>query len=427
MESPPSQYRKEWHQTYFKHLFPFEHILRFITCNKPDVISPQCRGMRFDSYKNSNTLETWKKTQFNRVDEVALRQQLIWIFPITMHIYSLLNLSLEPGKKIDNANLTTKRKRDDSVIESPQQHRHRDFVHCISTCKELVFDIDVHDFDRFCDCVKTQRKILCRHCWLHIEGSYFIMQFILTQLFGYNSANILYVFSGGKGIHCFVNDSRAMSLSEEQRYCMYDIIYVGSGKNHKDDESEDIALCQWIRKYATPELSATLEKFFMSHVIENRNIFVECPSFRPWFEDKLRHYYPSTYANLIKTMAWQDLKTESSIIWNLLKTLEIYDFHIKSTMIIEASLFFTYRLFFPKIDKGPLAMTHSIKLPYSIHTTTRNIALPVDQSFFECHDKQDVLVTLETLVAAHYEKRPLPLLFTQGIDHMDRYLKMYDI
>lgn len=429
---------------YLKQIMPIDLIYRFMTCNKPTIVSPQCRVVRFESCKNGGTTETMSKMKFNRIDERALRQQITaWLLPLSIHIGPLLALHLEPGSNMNDSGLTTKRKRDDEDSEEDiTVHRHRDFVHFIPICKELVFDLDVHDFDRFCACVEkeesididsnpkktntTQTKILCHHCWLHIEGAYFIMQFILTQLFGYNSANILYVFSGGKGIHCFVNDHRAMSLSEEQRYFMYDTIHIGSGKNPKDEESVDNDLCNWIIKYATPELSATLENLFMTHVIANRNLFVKCKAFRKWFLDKLCRYYPSTYSNMIKTQAWQDLTTESSILWELLKMFEIYDFHANITMV-KPSLFIIYRLYYPIVDKGPLAMTHSIKLPFSIHTTTKNIALPFTQSFIESPDKCSQLVTLESVCVAYNTKKEYPSLFTNGATILDEWLNMYEL
>lgn len=420
----PSQYRKDWHQTYIKHILPFSHIVRFMTCNEPDTISPQCRIMRFESYKNGSTEEIQSKMRFNRTNEQWLRQQINWLLPMTIHITGLLGLHLEPGSSNNSHN--NKREREETQTTTRQyvlpiyETRHRDFVHFISLCKELVFDLDVHDFDRFCSCTETKRKILCDTCWLHIEGAYFIMEFCLVHLFGYSKENLLYVYSGGKGIHCFVNDRRALSLSEKQRFFMYDTIAVGSGKNQ--DEAADNDLCKWIHRYATPQLTEKLEDLFIKQVITKRNLFVTSKSFCKWFLDKLLSHYPSTHANLIKTTVWQQMKSSASV-WDIIKTLEIYDFHSKT--LVKPRIFIIYRLYYPIIDKNPLANSHSIKLPFSIHTTTRNIALPIDQSFIESLDKGEQLVTLESICSAHIKRQPYPLLFSKGVTLTDEWLNMF--
>lgn len=434
VEPPLVKYNRTWHMTYIETLLPFDLIMRFMTCNKPDTISPQCRIMRFESYKTDNSGGLWSKMEFNRTDARALAQQLKWILPLTIHITDLLPLYLEPSTADNKAMLINKRRAGDEEGVSPliNESRHRDFVHFIRPCKELVFDLDVSDFDRFCDCVSKgeqhndddeegkMKKTLCHCCWLHIEGAYFILQFMLTHLFGYKSENLLNVFSGGKGIHCFVNDARSLSMNEEQRLFLYDTMYIGSGKT---DDGSALALCTWIHKFATPRLTRTLEKLFMSQVITSRNLFATSPAFRQRVEDILSRYYPATYNNLIKTSAWQKTTTKSSIIWSLLKSFEIYDYHAQA--MAKPSLFIIYRLYYPIIDKEPLKMKHSIKLPFSIHTTTKNIALPIDRTFIESTNKEEQLVTLCDVYTSHFNMQPLPALFANGINLLGRWLDMY--
>ena len=390
--------------------------------------------MRFESYENGTPGgKTRSKMRFNRMDEQWLRQQLVYLLPMTIHVIGLLLLHLAP-ESFDH-NLSAKRKRDEPTIGEPEQQQqqyvvpiydthHRDFVHFVPLYKELVFDLDVHDFDRFCECAAHGRKTLCHDCWLHIEGAYFVMRFILTRLFGYAEANILTVFSGGKGIHCFVNDARAMRLTQEQRFFMYDTIRVESGKNHTNEMAADASLCAWITKYATADLTQRLESLFLSHVVASRNLFVTCAAFRRWVIDKLALHYPVTHSLLLKSREWQDVTTDSSLVWATLQALEIYEYNSGGNKI-GASRFLVYRLFYPIIDKGPLDMSHSIKLPFSIHITTRNIALPIDQAFIESHDKESQIVTLEALYSTHITRRPVPPLFTRGVALLQEWLPLY--
>lgn len=426
-EGSVTLYDRRWHQIYIEELTPFDQMMRMMTCNRPDEYSPQCRFMRFESYKGSSTIELISKIQFNRSNRKCLAQQFKWIMPMTVHIGPLLTLRVESGDSGVTSLLTNKRRADEEDGLNPvlNESRHRDFIHFVRPCKELVFDIDVHDFDRFCNCVNEKKKTLCPCCWLHIEGAYFILNFMLTRLFGYKQESLLYVFSGGKGIHCFVNDHKAMSLSEEQRLFMYDMMHIGNGAQNNED-SADQALSTWIHKFATPELNKSLEKLFVTQVIQHRNLFVESTAFRQWVETKLRHYYPATHSNLTKTDAWQQgVASKSSVIWDLLKMFEIYDYHAKT--MVKPSLFIIYRLYYPIIDKEPLKMSHTIKMPFSIHIKTKNIAVPVDRAFIESTNKSEQIVTLGHMCSSHFNKEDaLPPLFANGVALFEKWLGGYE-
>lgn len=407
---------------YLREVYPLKMIYRLITCNQPSVVSPQCRIMRLESYRANSVTEVESRMRFVRTDEACLRQNMTWILPLSIHIIGLVTLHLTLGTTDATRMLTNKRKVDDDGTEDTSLLRpqslnmteHRDFVHFVPIMKELVFDLDVHDFDRFCPCVAAKRKTLCGTCWLHMEGAYLIMHFMLTHLFGYNSANILTVFSGGKGLHFFVNDIRAMTLTESQRFFIHEVMSIPN--------QIDTPLSEWIHRFASPDLSHRLEALFTNTVLQARDLFVTSPGFRHWFEQTLLRYYPATHSNLTKTDTWLNPSTPSHVIWQLLKTLEIYDYHTKTR--VKPSLFIIYRLYFPVIDKAPLELSHSIKLPFSIHTTTRHIALPINLSFIENPDKSS-LVSLENVCAAHVNSQPLPSLFTTGITLLEDWLNTY--
>lgn len=454
MQSLPL-YNRYLANLYVTEIYPFELILRFITCNKPEDVSPQCREMRLEGFSmrpdpsgkwdyDRSIQSRFHITKFNRKNATNLKEVLCVKRPLAIHIKNFITLNLEKETFNSNnhttVNTTLKRKPNDTAFADKARYellnqekplvesRGREYTHYVTQCKELVFDVDVPDFDRFCDCAATQRKTLCATCWLHIEGCYFIMNFIFTAIFGYPQANLLYVFSGGKGLHCFNNDPRAMALNQEQRDTIFNYVKIG--------KEDDMALCQWIVSNATPELSKRLEALFRSHVLVSRDLLRQL-AFRRWVALKIDKYYPSTYQSIRTRWCLDDanaftFNTHENVslkLWDMVVEHARYEhYNVDNAMsVVTAPLFIIYRVYYPIIDPGPLLMTHEIKLPFSIHATTMNIALPIDQAFIETTDKSSLMLTLDQLCQYYRRIKPgqLPPQYSNAMAITDEWLKMY--
>jgi DNA primase small subunit len=85
--------------------------------------------------------------------------------------------------------------------------------------KELVFDIDIEPFD-----------------WNIIKKNMIILNKTLINIFGFK--NILFVFSGKKGIHCWVSDKEAMNYNDSKRMELLDWIKFNTDMdiNYLDDD-----------------------------------------------------------------------------------------------------------------------------------------------------------------------------------------------
>lgn len=81
----------------------------------------------------------------------------------------------------------------------------------------LSFDIDITDYSkkerRNCPC--NGEKSLCRTCWPVLAGAMEACEYALREELGYK--HILWVYSGRRGVHCWICDERTLFLTQEQR------------------------------------------------------------------------------------------------------------------------------------------------------------------------------------------------------------------
>ena len=82
------------------------------------------------------------------------------------------------------------------------------------TGKHLVFDVDISDYNLVRGCCED--KNLCKSCWKFCEVAANIINYILTNMYGFSK--IMFVFSGRKGFHCWVLDEIGFTYTPDQRY-----------------------------------------------------------------------------------------------------------------------------------------------------------------------------------------------------------------
>jgi DNA primase small subunit len=79
--------------------------------------------------------------------------------------------------------------------------------------RELIFDIDLTDYDDVRRCCSGTE--ICSTCWKFVSIGGEILENILRKSFGFKKIN--FVFSGRRGIHCFITDREVYTYTDSHR------------------------------------------------------------------------------------------------------------------------------------------------------------------------------------------------------------------
>lgn len=235
---------------------------------------------------------------------------------------------------------------------------------------ELVFDIDISDYDDVRNCCKETS--ICPKCWPFMRIGAKILHSILTKEFGFK--HLLFVFSGRRGFHCWVCDRVARNLTAEARRAIGDYLSLVTGGmsmvkrvtlNPKQGIHPMVRKALEVIDKEFDDLMIEKQDFLGSdHLVQN--ILDLCT------DSELQ----------LKLSDCNRGRRTSQDRWNLIK-LFASQHKRRNYLIQEIKL----QHCFPRMDinvtKG---MNHLLKLPFCIHPKTGNVCVPLSMETIEEFD-----------------------------------------
>nr|CAD2203888.1 unnamed protein product [Meloidogyne enterolobii] len=242
--------------------------------------------------------------------------------------------------------------------------------------RELVFDIDLTDYDLIRNCCKEAK--VCNKCWRWIIIAVKVLNLLLKSQFGFK--HLLWVFSGRRGIHCWVADQKARSLNNKAREAVAKYLIIQGKENSA------------ITKYRVHPMAEIAFRCILDSG-EFENLIFE----QGWLEtqeewNKILNLCPDVEMREIMDKEFRRVNTPQDR-WELItmrfdqeKRAKIKEENagtklpnIPNELSINFLRFFVLEYAYPKLDeKVTIGINHLLKAPFTVHPKTGFIAVPLN-------------------------------------------------
>ncbi|RDB25171.1 DNA primase small subunit, partial [Hypsizygus marmoreus] len=250
--------------------------------------------------------------------------------------------------------------------------------------RELVFDIDMTDYDPVRTCCSGTD--ICKRCWAFISAAVQVLNSSIREQFGYE--NLLWVYSGRRGIHLWISDKEAMALTDDQRKALVGWMTV----IHGGKESSKRLNVRLNSRSLPPSLQTAVDylaTIFSEIILTDQDLFSSEEGY-----ETLLEFIPDAQAVKSLRSKWsQDPSRSSEDKWQDLKTIvkksekgSIERLNLTAAME-DIILHYTY----PRIDaEVSKHRNHLLKAPFCIHPGTGRVCVPVDPERIEEFDPETV-------------------------------------
>ncbi|XP_069614596.1 DNA primase small subunit [Ranitomeya imitator] len=234
--------------------------------------------------------------------------------------------------------------------------------------KELVFDIDMTDYDDVRRCCSSAD--ICNKCWTLMTIAIRILDRSLYEDFGFQHR--LWVYSGRRGVHCWVCDESARKLSQAERSAVAEYLTIVKGG---EETIKKVQLSDPIHPFIMKSIKV-VERYFKQYALVDQDILEnkQC-----W--DKVLSLVPdAARESLLRDFQ----KARSSVDrWEKLKK-NVPGLDKKgANSANEIMLQYCYPRLDINVSKG---VNHLLKSPFSVHPKTGRISVPIDMKKLDSFD-----------------------------------------
>jgi len=359
-------FSRELLRIYYDRLFPFLQMFRWLSYrNDPKSSSP---GVQKDFFLRREFTFVLEGDIFCRYlcfrDADELRNQIMSRQPIRMEIGAVFS---HPPK---NHNTVTK------DAYKPLE-------------RELVFDIDMDDYDEIRTCCTGAK--LCNKCWTFMKVAIKTLQRTLRHDFGFK--HLLFVYSGRRGMHCWVCDKPARQLSNEHRAAVADYLSLVAGGVGRVRADVKMNGCEDLHP-VVQESYRICEYYFKDDpngVLLGQDILRKGPHL-PNILDTMTVAEQDAVSKYMK----ENPQATSRDIWGQFERLATERARTEKTykqkqenklFLKDIVLQYTY----PRLDVNvSKQMNHLLKSPFVVHPKTGRVCVPIDPEKMDDFDPAKV-------------------------------------
>ena len=264
--------------------------------------------------------------------------------------------------------------------------------------KEIVFDIDMTDYDDIRTC--CQEAKLCNKCWKYMIVAYKILDKILKEDFGFQ--HILYAFSGRRGIHAWLCDERARILRDDGRIAIANYIKYKIG-------NVKMEITQGLQNPLHPAYVRAIKicDEYFDNVLDEQNL-LNNEKGQNLLMALLKAYFHNDFdsAKVIQIFSDPEIK-KSTIKLNQIKDVILSNKKPENKKIKQESTEdilnlcindFKLNILYPRLDINVSThINHLLKSPFCIHPKTGLVAVPLSEKDI-LNFKMDDIPRLDQLI-----------------------------
>lgn len=260
--------------------------------------------------------------------------------------------------------------------------------------KEFIIDIDMDEYDKVRTC--CEGSTVCRKCWKFLAVACKSIEKALKLSFRFR--NMLWVFSGRRGIHCWVSDADARRMNNTRRKAVIEFLNARNGLHTPFVQINDEVVLQ-----------------YLPIIIHEQNLFTRRDKFNLFSSISV-----STSTTASTSASAQGASTEPTYSIDIVSilnkgvydfsdfTLQLYDqlepiqtrttpFSDHLTLLASESNLskflnkIGFELIYPKFDINVSTdIHHLLKSPFCVHPATGKICVPFRLDEVDMFDPETV-------------------------------------
>ena len=235
--------------------------------------------------------------------------------------------------------------------------------------KELVFDIDMTDYDAIRTC--CEGAAICHKCWGFITMAVKVVDAALREDFGFQ--HILWVYSGRRGAHAWISDKRAREMDDPKRKAIMGYLELLRGSDHG---KKGLGLRRPLHPHVDRSLKL-LNPYFQSSVLVDQD---------PWETgrqaQKLLDLIPDRSLTAALLKKWDSAPSRSSSQkWSDIDALAEAGHlgNLTAKQLVETKQDIRLEYTYPRLDaEVSKKRNHLLKSPFVVHPGTGRVCVPID-------------------------------------------------